>query len=193
MTSRYVEFVIDGPKGWDLGFVRGFLHGRGMDGRVIDAEKEGFDCAPLREHLKEMLHPDSDTAHLLVPEDLTSEVEEAVQASGGAGFPMVIRHRRPVHGARFTFSVHLYSREVGKKVLSLFTQLPPQVTLNMTKEFEERVDPAARGVELYAPTHDYELKGEGTLEGELEPVLSIYRACRDEEIIHQSEAHLIPG
>jgi hypothetical protein len=192
MTSRYVEFVIDGPKGWDLGFVRGFLHGREMDGRIIDAEKEGFDCAPLREHLKELLHPDSNTAHLLVPEDLAAAVEEAVQASGQAGFPMVIRHRRAVHEARFTFSVHLYSREVGKKVLSLFTQLPDRVTLRMENGFEEKVDPRAEGVELYAPTHDYELKGEGTVEGELEPVLKLYRACRDEDLIHQSQAHLIP-
>lgn len=192
MTNRYVEFVIDGPKGWDLGFVRGFLNGRGMDGRVIDAEREGFDCSSLREHLKEVLHPDSETAHLLVPEDLIGQVEEAVEASTRAGHPMVIQHRRPVAKARFTFSVHLYSREVGKKVLALFTQLPPAVAVQMTKEFEERVDPGAAGVELYAPTHDYELKGEGTVEGELESVLALYRACRDEDLIHQSEAHLIP-
>ena len=46
MPERYVEMVIDGPSGWDIGFIRGYLRGKGQGGMVLDAEEEGFDCKP---------------------------------------------------------------------------------------------------------------------------------------------------
>ncbi len=59
--------------------------------------------------------------------------------------------------------------------------------------FEENRDPDAKGVELYAPTHHYELRGKGTVEGAVDGVVELYRYCRMEDLIHQDEAVLIPG
>ncbi len=193
MKTSYLEVVIDGPRGWDVGFVQGYLYGEGNGGRVFDAEDEGFDCEPLREQLKQMLHYESDTAHLLVPSDLSDNVKKAVELSRNVHHAMEIRHERALKGGRFTFSVHIYSKEHAEKIRELFDGLPEGVSLVDSKGFQEKVDPDAKGVELYAPTHDYEMKGEGTVEGDLDGLIQVYRACRDEELIHQSEAELIPA
>ncbi len=191
MTTRYSEFVIDGTKGWDLGFVSGFLHGRGLGGRIINAENEGFDCEPLREQLRKLFGSGLDTVHFLVPEDLVKIVEEAVSASGKASYPLVVRHKRTIAGADFNFSVHTYARKEGQLIRKTLENPPEGVRVTMGKPFEETVDPASVGVELYAPSHEYELEGRGTVEGALDGVIELYRFCRDEELVHQEKARLI--
>ena len=46
MAVKYAELVVDGPRGWDIGFIRGFLRAKGLADRVLNAEAEGFDCRP---------------------------------------------------------------------------------------------------------------------------------------------------
>jgi hypothetical protein len=191
MAERYVEMVIDGPSGWDLGFIRGFLRGRALGGGVLDAEAEGFDCGSLRERLREVLHPGRETLHLLVPEDLVPTVREAVAESKSAGHPMAIRHERPLTGARFKFEMRVSSREHGKRFLDRLQHLPAGARHAEGTRFDEKEDPNARGVELYAPTHEYELVARGGVEGDLLPVLELYRFCRGEDLIHQDGAELV--
>ncbi len=192
MKTSYVEVVIDGPRGWDVGFVQGYLNGKGTGERVFDAEGEGFDCEPLKEKLKQLLHLDSDTAHLLVPENFVADVREAVKKSTDTHRPITICHERAISGARFHFTVHVFSKEYAAKIRELFDHMPDGVKLIDSTGFDVKVDPGAEGVELYAPTHDFEMKGEGVVEGDLEGVIQVYRACRAEELIHQSAAELIP-
>ena len=190
MSTQFFELVIDGPHGWDLGFVRGFLNGRGEGGKVFNAEKEGFDCESLREDITELLKG-SDIAHLLVPENLVETVREAVEASGKAGYPMTIRHERKIAKARFKCTFHAYSKETGEKIKEIFDREKLDKELVVEFDFKERTDPGAEGVELYAPTHDYEMTGEASAEGPIKPFVELYRKCRAEDLIKTSKAELI--
>jgi len=193
MATRYHELTIQGPKGWALGFVRGFLRGRDADGRVIDAEGEGFDCEPFREQIGELLHPGSETLHLLVPEPLQPLVREAVDRGAEQGEAMAIRHSRAIAGARFEFSFTLYSRQHGARIRHMLENPPPGTRLSEETRFEETAEPGEKGLDMYAPVHSYELRAEGAVEGDLEGVLTLYRACRHEELIRTKPARLIGG
>lgn len=193
MAAKYWELVIDGPKGWDLGFLKGFLAGKGLDGRIVDAEEEGFDCSPYREKIRELLHPDRDTLHLVVPEEAIESVKQALAESTAKGHLMSLRHQRPLKGARFSFHLKVFSKEHGDRIRAFFGNLPPGARLVEVKPLTEKQDPDSMGVELYAPAHDYELTGEGTIEGDFEPVLEVYRFCRQEDLIHQKKAELVPA
>ncbi len=191
MAGGYVEMVVEGPKGWDLGFLRGFLRARGAAGTVLDAEAEGFDCSGFRERLEELLHPGRERLHLIAPLDLQAPLEEAVEASREGEHPLRLVARRPVRGAAFSFSLRLFSREVGERVKTLLFHPPEGVRVEWAAPLEERIDPKARGAELYAPVHDYELRGEGSCSGPLDGVLDLHRALRREEPVHLRSLELL--
>lgn len=191
MPGRYLEMVVDGPRGFTLGFIEGFLRGRGLEDTVLDADREGFDCEPLRERIREILAPSVDTLHLLCPEALVPAVRQAVEAAASHGAAVAIRHERPLAGARFSFSFTVYSRPHGERVRGYFQHLPKGVTLSPDTSFREILHPEDAGVEVYTPAHEYELRGKGTVEGPVEGVLALYRICRDEELIREGKAQLL--
>jgi hypothetical protein len=94
-------------------------------------------------------------------------------------------------GARFRFFARIFSREHAGRIRRLLTELPEGARAMPGSQWEEREDPDAKGEELYAPVHEYELKGDGGVEGELLAVLDVYRRCRDEELIRVERAELI--
>jgi hypothetical protein len=192
MGRTFVEVVVEGPRGRSRGFVEGYLAGRGLDERLLDAEEEGFDCETLRERLREILHPGEEVLHLLVPAETLDEVREAADAAASRGIVVAIRASRPLVGASFVFSFAAYSPEHGRRVLALLSDLPEGVRLLRERPFEERLDPAARGIEAYSPAHEYEFRGKGTVEGDLEGVLAVRRRLRDESAVRLGRAELIP-
>lgn len=171
--------------------MRGFLKGRGLDVPLLHAEEEGFACEPLAEKFREFLHPGSETVHLLIPMKTLERVKEAVAQSASQGHAMAIREERPVSGARFGFYLHVFSREHGASVRKLLTDLPAGARPAPETHWEETEDPSAKGDELYAPAHEYELKGEGGVEGDLLAVLEVYRKCREEELIRVEKAQFL--
>jgi len=191
MAGRFVEVVVEGPKGWDLGFIQGFLKARGAENSILDAEAEGFDCSGFRERLEELLHPGRERLHLIVPQALETLLGEAVEASREGPHPLHLVARRTVRGAAFSFSFRIFSREVGERVKALLLNPPEEVHLKWTGPLEERIDPRARGAELYAPAHDYRLRGEGTCTGSLDGVLALHRALRREEPVHLRSLELL--
>lgn len=193
MTERYVEVVVEGPRGWDLGFIQGFFRARGQDGRLLDAEAEGFDCSGFRERLTELLHGGRERLHLILPEALTSLLEEAVAASLDGPHPLSIVARRRVGGAAFSFTLRIFSREVGERVKGLLLHPPQGLLVEWTSPLEERIDPRARGAELYAPAHEYEIKGKGRCSGGLEAVLDLYRSLSKEEPVDLGALELLEG
>ena len=97
---------------------------------------------------------------------------------------------RPIAGARFEFSIAAYSEEHGRRILDWFERLPEGVRLEPAEPFRVRRDPRARGNEMYAPVHEYELRGEGAVEGELGGVLALLRLCRAEDLVRVRRAVL---
>ena len=54
-----------------------------------------------------------------------------------------------------------------------------------------KVNPDAKGVEMYAPAHEYELKGEAVVAGPVDAVLDLHRQSRYEELIHLGHLELV--
>ena len=188
---RYQEVVIEGPRGWGLGFLQGYMRGHGHDDLVIDAEEEGFDCESFREQLREVLLPTEEILHLVAPNRLVPRIRKAVREAAGMGRRIAVKHARPLAGARFAFNFSIFSRPHAMRVRRLFDRLERGVHLTDGTRFEEIKNPDARGLEMYAPIHHYEMHGEGGVTGDLEGVLPLFRACRDEELVQVTRAELI--
>lgn len=191
MGRGYIEWVIDGPTGSAAAFLEGYFSARGVDDRILDAETEGFDVEPLREAVREMLHPGHERAHLLVPTSQEALVEEALRTAKARGIPLVPHARRTIALARFEFSAAAYSREAGARLRALFEKFPAGVFLRADRPFRERVDPDARATDVYAPAHAYELRGKGVVEGPVEGVIAMFRECAAEETLRIGKIEIV--
>ena len=191
MATRYQELIAEGPRGWALGFVQGYLRGRDADNRVIDAEEEGFECESFREQIKELLQPASEVLHLVAPEPLVPLVREAVNRGAELGRAIRILHSRPLAGARFRFSFSIYSRQHAARIRGLFENLPEGVKLTEDTRMDERSEPGPKTLDMYAPVHSFELQAKGGVRGPFEGILTLYRVCRHEELIHAERAELL--
>lgn len=192
MPESYREIVLEGPAGSALGFVEGFLAGRGLGaGEVFDAEREGFDCAPLRERLREIIHPSRAAVHLLVPERLAAAVRGGVQEARAQGLDVRLGDERPLRGARFRFRCAAYTPEHAARVRALFEPPPEGLALDPATRFEERREEGADQLEAYAPLHAFVLSGEGAVEGGIAAAVSLYRRLRLEELVELEPLDLI--
>ncbi len=190
MPEQFYEISIEGPTGRTLGFVQGFLTARGEGGRILDAYREGFDCESLRERIRELFHPSKQTYHLLVPADLVPTVDEAVKEGKNRGMEIEVMERRLLSGARFSFSFETFSRDHGATLRALFEAPPQGVTID-DLQIEETLDPEAKGVEAYAPAHEYQLEGKGTVRGALRAVLALHKRARGQELIKESKLEVV--
>lgn len=187
---HYSELVIEGPRGVALGFVLGCLGDRAAAAGLLDAEAEGFDCAPMRERLGDLLSHGKETLHLLVPDPLLEDVRSALRKAAHLPSPITLKSERQVE-ARFTFALTVASPEHAARLRSL---LEPKGGLRQSSDtrWSESRDLAAKPVDLYAPAHPYELRGRGWIEGPVDELLSLYRICRDEELLHLGALELRP-
>ena len=188
MTEFY-EFVIQGQTGWTLGFIQGYLRGHGETEGVLDAEAEGFHCESLRERFRELIHPSSDTLHLIASDRVGASVLEAVAEAVALGHATEMVHKERIVAARFTFSTTVYSREHGERIREMFKNTAEGVTVK--GEMTVKINPDAKGVEMYAPAHEYELKGEAVVAGPVDGVLDLHRQSRDEELINLGHLELV--
>jgi hypothetical protein len=89
---------------------------------------------------------------------------------------------REVEGAGFPFEAKTYSREKAEEIQrALHSDLPPGISL-VDFEKSEKVDPEAKGVELYAPAHDYTYRASGSFQGDLPGILEMHRRLEDLEL-----------
>jgi hypothetical protein len=188
--ASYFEFVIHGQPGWTLGFIEGYIRGSGETEGIMNAEAEGFHCETLRERLRELLLPHSNTLHLIVAGDLDSRVRQAVADAVEMGHKTKIIHSQEILGARFFFSATVYSREHGEKIQAMFRDPPEGVTID--GKMSVKLNPKAKGMEMYAPVHHYELRIERCeVRGAVDDVIRLHRMARKEGLIQLEDLALI--
>jgi len=193
MEPSYSEVVVTGHAHGAFSYLQGFLEGRGLDpGRIFEAEHEGFACQPLRERIRDLLGPSHATLHLLVPADLIPRVREGIDQAAERGEPMALKDVRPLTGARFSYAFTAFSRPDGERPQALLAPLGDGLALSPESGVEVTIEPEATGAEAYAPLHEYEARGKGTVSGQVPAVIQCYRRLRKEELIRLEPLELEP-
>lgn len=101
--------------------------------------------------------------------------------------------RTPIASASFAFSFKIFSRDEARQVGQIFENLPEGVTLSADYAPRERSDASAAGAEMYAPVHDYEFSGSGTVSGDLRGVLQVSERAHQHERIQRKPVQLQPA
>jgi hypothetical protein len=193
MTAPYREFVIEGPKGWVVGYLQGFVHGRDATAAIHDAEASHCEVSGVRERIRELVLRSSEIAHVLVSERHADLVRAGIVAAESTGRTIDLRLERTIVSAMFSFRFQSFSRECARRIRGYLDSLPDGVKMSADSSVEERLDPDAMGAESYAPAHDYELRGEGEILGEVGGVLQVHRVFEADELIDADHVVLVEG
>jgi hypothetical protein len=79
--------------------------------------------------------------------------------------------------AYFDFTYKAFTRELGSELKEIFGAIsrdPEGLHMEAGYKPAEEVRPEAKGVETYAPLHEYELKAAGRIHGPVKDVIDFY-------------------
>lgn len=172
MDRTCVELVIEGPEEYGRGYIAGFVAARGGQGELFFDDEADFADDGMLHKIKEALHLTRQVFHCYLDASTAALVREAI--GGATSRNLSIRQERIIQEASMAYELRMFNRELARKVFALLTE-PPQGVRLVGHQAEGRVDPDAKGAELFTPTHDFEIKASGTAVGPLDKIVRMYK------------------
>ena len=189
--SDWHAIVIDGGEKATRGFVSGFIGDRGVDATtVLLAEDAGVEPESLGARIVELLTGGHHQV-VLVVEELAAAFVEALKRGGSAARLAVVEHHR-LAGASFGFAAETFARTVAEQVRAALRSLPTGVRIADRDESAE-THPDEKGIDLYAPGHEYTYRAHGRVTGDLDGVLAVRRTLEQIEAVRLEGVHLEPA
>ncbi len=177
----YHELVIKGDRKELRAFIEGFMIGSKKRRGYIFTEEHAFDM----DRLKDLIKFHGEVTHLICDTANRGLIESGIKkASEKFDFEIVERHR--IRRAYFEFDFKTANRKVAGTIKRLIGKMPAGVKV-ADLEQDEIIDPSARGVELYTPTHHYNFYGKGVVEGDPFGVHHLHAKMREHENINVSD------
>jgi hypothetical protein len=192
MNERYLEIVVEGSVELMKGFVAGFLEGRGVAGDVFfgnDYHVEGENPAGL---LLRLTGIRGETCTLIVGAGIHNLLTAALEKRRRM-VPLKVLKVREILDAAFDVAFRTYSREVGKELNDLLDHLPDGVSRESAFKMHEVLLPEGKGVDAYAPLHEYELDGKERISGSVKGVFELYHQLGRLEVAELGDMELTYG
>jgi hypothetical protein len=138
----------------------------------------------MADRILEFLH--AQTHHLVFASATRArELVESIRANPSLKLEGV----REVLGGRFGFKAEAYNREIGQKIHEALNEDLPAGIDCIDLEKEE-THPDAKGVELFAPIHEYVYKARGTIVGTPPGILEMDRRLCRLDFVHEEPMEL---
>jgi len=188
VNKSFVEMVIEGPELYVRGYLRGWVDARGERAEVIFSDEIGINDDDIVQKVKEALHLSRHYEHLLADAETAELVAEAI--AGEQYEKLNLHSNRPIERGEFTYEFQVYNREHGELVQRTFDELPEGIVLEK-HNMKLKENPDAKGVEMYSPAHDYELKGAGKASGPIGKIIWLHKALASFDQVDAGEITLI--
>ncbi|MCK5520749.1 MAG: hypothetical protein KAI81_06530, partial [Candidatus Marinimicrobia bacterium] len=126
--------------------------------------------------------------HVCLDNAVIERFAETVKASEKQ-IKLKILSRKTIIHASFSFHFEVFSKEAADKIKSLINTLPSSLTLDNFKD-DIFSDEKGKGIELYAPLHEYIYTGRGAIYGDFADMVTLYRDFNNSGIIETSQVKL---
>jgi hypothetical protein len=181
MAVVYYELIVKGDQDYLCAYLQGYMNAKKISQGVICSK----DC-PLQTHnLREMIKYHGEVLHLVCRAGLLATVKDAITAAEPQK-KFEIKRERKISRAFFTFEFETVSRAVGAEIKDILANLPAGLNLRLFKP-EEKINPEAKGAELYAPAHDYKYSGTGELSGDIEKLIALHIELVEHDFVKAEE------
>jgi hypothetical protein len=189
MMRNYCEVIIDGPFDFMKGFVLGFLEGKGLQGEAIFGAEHHIENESKLGQIMRLIGVKEDRTTLIVDSRLYEGIREAIEKITLKNTLKIVSVRKLTE-AYFEFSYHAYSRKLGNELKTLFGSLSPGIRIEKGRSPKETVNPDGKGIEAYAPLHEYEIEAAGEIHGPVKEVIDLYGEAEHKDMVELGEIKL---
>ena len=179
--KNFYHVVIQGKQEYTRAFIEGVIVGGDAFGSLYFLDDLDVEHDSLLGQIRELISGE-DMTTILIEGSLFDLVKKGI-SDLSQDLNLTIKNHHKVKEATFSYKVKCYSKEHGVTIKKLFEELPDGASLSPNSELEEKTDPSAKGVEMYAAAHDYELSGKGKVTGNAASVLQVYSEAVKEPLI----------
>ncbi len=169
---KLYEIVIQHKPEIALAFLKGLVFGRNKNEQLFPCAACNISTAHLKKHIANRLGLSGKYSNFVVEASLLEPVTEGIKEVA-SDLHIELHEVHEVTGLRFDFKVNIFNEEIAEKAKQIIEQRDDEIQLH-GYEPKEVVHDEAEGAELYAPEHDYELRGKGTVEGPFHKVKALH-------------------
>lgn len=188
--NKYCELVIEGSFDFMKGFVLGFFEGRRIQGGAIFEVEHHIENERNFGQLLRLIGAQGDRANLLVDCGLRDMIMEAIEKRNLQNDLKIVSVKE-ITEAYFEFSYHAYSRKLGGELKTLFGSLPPGLRIEKGCGPKETVNPEVKGIDVYAPLHEYEIEANGEIHGCVKEVINFYGEAEHKDMVELGNIKLL--
>jgi len=186
--KSFYEVVFQGKPKVVRAYLAGLADGSGHEAEVYFSFEDGVHHEGKVEHFKEMLHVRALDCHVIVDAETSKQIKKQARELKEKTGLEVTSHRN-IRNASFAYCYHAYAKQYDDEILAAFDKRPAGLRLKgQTRDLKK--DPSAKGVEAYAPAHDYEAEGRGTVVGPVDQVIAFKRTLDEIQLIEAKEIEL---
>jgi len=189
MTKSYYEVILEGSFDLIKGFVLGYLEGSGIKGEAIFGREHHVENESKFGQLMRLIHVKGNKVHLIVGAGLHNLLKDAV-SNRQDKLDIKILSVRKIADAHFDFAYKAFAKEFGDKLKELFENMPKGLELGPGYEPKETITPEAKGIEAYAPLHEYEIKANGRVHGLIKAVINFYGEVEHNPLVELGDIKL---
>ncbi|MCK9197861.1 MAG: hypothetical protein M0P16_12880 [Syntrophales bacterium] len=182
MNGHYFEVIIAGHHEYIKGFISGFITGSGLRWEAFFGEDYDFDEENVIEMLGRLVGIRDEHTVIVVESQLLNILKELLDRQGRTR-DLKILSIREIKEESFTFSIRTFSRESGEKLDRILSEASSVLKITPPYAPREQEIPEGKGVEAYAPLHDYEFQARGSIAGECGEVFRCYGKLKRYEVV----------
>jgi hypothetical protein len=184
MEKVFYELLIEGHVPVIKGFIFGLLEGSKRTGTVIVSRESNIRTETLGEVFMEWTHLHESLCHVVIEEDFLEVINHGLENTFHV-LKLKLKAVRKIKKASFHFHYEVYAKKYGEEIKNIFKKLPQPLKISADYQPHEEIHPDARGIEFFAPLHDYNLKANGSVEGPIDVLLPFYKKIQEYELIKE--------
>ena len=189
MTKSYYEVILEGSFDLIKGFVLGYLEGSGIKGEAIFGREHHVENESKFGQLMRLIHVKGNKVHVIVGAGLHNLLKDAV-GNRQDQLAIKILSVKEITAAHFDFAYKAFAKEFGDKLKKLFGNLPEGLELGPDYKPKETITPEGKGIEAYAPLHEYEIKANGRIYGPIKAVINFYGEVEHNPLVELGDIKL---
>lgn len=168
--AAYHEIVFEGSLPIVRAFLTGLRLGKGWATAFLCSDDHAIHGESRGHKALEKIKLSRDLTYVLVIDRHVPVITEAARAAQKQ-LDIAIRRSRPVNEAHCDFSFRVFDRKTAARLRQLLARSSAELTVALSQDHEV-IRPESRGIEAYAPEHDYVFEGKGASRGALPAVLA---------------------
>jgi len=191
MAKTFYEVVIEWHYYFVYGLPESYKLATGKTFIYYLSQNINVKTTTLSDIMKEWLALKSKLQHVIIEANAWKKFEASIkkQSDGLLINTKYIKSVKKIATASFEFDFEAYAKKYGDEIKSILKSLPKSVKLVDYKPKEE-IHKVAIGTELYAPDHEYILKGTGKLTGDVETIIDLNKIFNEHPLIEVSSITL---